>query len=200
MRALPPGQSKGGGVNNKTGRWGGYGGAACQVGRSHKHNGSEVFYGFLFGKVKKMTKNKGFTLIELMVVILIVAILAAVLAPMLTGRIREAKWTEGKAGAGTISTALRAYLAEVAGDNVVAVIPPTMSSPFTTIGVLDSDLAGKYFVASNYAVSGITYTPTTGAMTYVITVTAPATIGGTGKTLTVNSAGAAGATSVWADL
>ena len=51
-------------------------------------------------------KNKGFTLIELMVVILIVAILAAVLAPMLTGRVQQAKWSEAKAAAGTIASAL----------------------------------------------------------------------------------------------
>ena len=85
-----------------------------------------------------MRNNKGFTLIELMVVILIVAILAAVLAPMLTGRIREAKWTEGRAGAGTIATALRAWAAETGVDQAAA-------PAFTDIGIENADLAGKYF-------------------------------------------------------
>jgi len=57
-------------------------------------------------------RRKGFTLIELMVVILIVAILAAVAIPILTARIDAAKWSEGKAMMGTIATAIRAYYAE----------------------------------------------------------------------------------------
>jgi general secretion pathway protein G len=42
-----------------------------------------------------MSKAKGFTLVELMVVILIVSILAAVAIPILRGRIDAAKWSEG---------------------------------------------------------------------------------------------------------
>ena len=59
-----------------------------------------------------MKRRKGFTLIELMVVILIVGILAAVAIPILRGRIDAAKWSEGKAMMGSIGTAIRAYHAE----------------------------------------------------------------------------------------
>ncbi|HUV67456.1 MAG TPA: prepilin-type N-terminal cleavage/methylation domain-containing protein, partial [Sedimentisphaerales bacterium] len=59
-----------------------------------------------------MKSRKGFTLIELMVVVLIVAVLAAVLIPMLTARLEAARWSEGKAGAGTIATSVRAMAAE----------------------------------------------------------------------------------------
>jgi prepilin-type N-terminal cleavage/methylation domain-containing protein len=59
-----------------------------------------------------MEKRKGFTLIELMVVIFIVGILAAVAIPIMRGRIDAAKWSEGKAGAGSIRTAARAFCAE----------------------------------------------------------------------------------------
>ena len=47
-----------------------------------------------------MNKVKGFTLVELMVVILIVSILAAVAIPILSGRIDAAKWSEGKVNDG----------------------------------------------------------------------------------------------------
>jgi len=57
-------------------------------------------------------KRKGFTLIELMVVILIVAILAAVLVPMMRGRIDAAKWSEANAACAQIKTAVKAYCAE----------------------------------------------------------------------------------------
>ncbi len=123
-----------------------------------------------------MRNNKGFTLIELMVVILIVAILAAVLAPMLTGRIREAKWSEGRAGAGTIATALRAWAAETGVDQ--AAVPA-----FTDIGIENADLQGKYFNVGCYAMSDVSYTAATGVITYTITVTPPAAVGGAAKTL-----------------
>ncbi len=111
-----------------------------------------------------MRNNKGFTLIELMVVILIVAILAAVLAPMLSGRINESKWTEGKAGAGTIATAIRAYCAE----NEAA--PADMDGDFSAVGIESGDLAGKYFNATCYSVSGASYDAATGTISYTITI------------------------------
>ncbi len=117
-----------------------------------------------------MTKNKGFTLIELMVVILIVAILAAVIAPMLSGRIQEAKWSEGKTGAGTIATAIRAYMAEHEGPpaNIDGAVG---TDAFEPIGILDIDLNGKYFNVDCYATSGCAYDPNTSTLTYTITVT-----------------------------
>ena len=127
-----------------------------------------------------MRKNKGFTLIELMVVILIVAILAAVLAPMLTGRIRQAKWSEGKAGAGTIATALRAFYAEnegwVTGTGGQTYAGGTGN--FALIGITSADLDGKYFSDGNYTVGGLGGVPPAGPV-YTITITTPGTIGGT---------------------
>jgi prepilin-type N-terminal cleavage/methylation domain-containing protein len=71
-----------------------------------------------------MQSRKGFTLIELMVVILIVGILASVAIPMMRGRIDSAKWSEGKAIAGSIATSLRVHVAEK-GSAFTAV--PTLS-------------------------------------------------------------------------
>ncbi len=122
-------------------------------------------------------RKKGFTLIELMVVILIVAILAAVLAPMLTGRVRDAKWAEGKAGAGTIATAIRAYWAEHEGPGVGAASISTgfdgSADPnaFDMIGVTQVDLEGKYFEAECYSTGPISGDASTGPI-YTITIDA----------------------------
>ena len=122
-----------------------------------------------------MKSRKGFTLVELMVVVVIVALLAALLIPMLTARIEAARWSEGKAAAGTIATALRAYVIERAE------LEPSLD--VTAIQIEDfmnpADLTGKYFqYASNgvdYGLGDITYTPEVVApggyvLTYTITV------------------------------
>ena len=86
----------------------------------------------------KMKNKGGFTLIELMVVIFIVGILAAVAVPLMRGRIDAAKWSEGKTIMGTIATALRAHVAEKAG-NFTAV--PRL----VELGFAAKDLDGTYF-------------------------------------------------------
>ena len=102
-----------------------------------------------------MRKRKGFTLIELMVVVLIVAVLAAVLIPMISARIEAAKWSEAKAGIGTISTAVRAYAAEKGSDDTVP--DPTLDLLFK-----DAELKGKYFAKGSYTLSDYTYDEDTG--------------------------------------
>jgi prepilin-type N-terminal cleavage/methylation domain-containing protein len=90
-----------------------------------------------------MKSRKGFTLIELMVVILIVGILAAVAIPLMRGRIDSAKWSEGKSIMGTIGTAIRAYAAEKGGAGNYGASAPTM----TELGFAASDFTGTYFNA-----------------------------------------------------
>ena len=147
-----------------------------------------------------MRRSKGFTLIELMVVILIVAILAAVLAPLMTGRINAAKWTEGVSGAGTIVTALRAYIAEHEGATTGLVSPMDGAGEYVPIGITDGDLAGKYFAVGNYAT---TFTVNTGAggvttTTITIVITGPTGFVPATKTLTVtHTSDGVTHTSVW---
>lgn len=115
------------------------------------------------------TRRTGFTLIELMIVVLIVAVLAAILIPFMRARVEAAKWSEGRAGAGTIASALRAYAAEQGTDG-----------DWANLGVAtlfkESDLKGKYFIRNNYSLSNVQYSEAGDPLyplQYTITVSSP---------------------------
>lgn len=66
----------------------------------------------LLKRSKKMNNRKGFTLIELIVVIVIIGILAAILIPRLTGFTDKAEKTQAVVWAKEVSTAIDSYQAE----------------------------------------------------------------------------------------
>ena len=78
------------------------------------------------------------------------------------GRIDSAKWSEGKAGAGAIRTAARAFCAEK-GSNWGGV---WTTVNLTTLGFQTGDLNGKYFTDAAYGVAFTAYDD------YLVTVTA----------------------------
>ncbi len=99
----------------------------------------------------KKRNRRGFTLVELMVVILIVGILAAVAAPMLRGKTEQAKWSEAAAMCGAIRSVVRAeFLKDPT--TVGGWSGQPVSGVMSTLGFQSGDLAGRYFTAGNFTI------------------------------------------------
>ena len=129
-----------------------------------------------------MESRKGFTLIELMVVIFIVGILAAVAVPLMRGRIDAAKWSEGRAIMGTVATGLRAHVAEQ-GSAFTAV--PTLAQ----LGFAANDLDGTYFTGGESGVGNFSWVINDDEpLDFLITADAPAEISTPSK-VTLDHAG-----------
>jgi len=115
-----------------------------------------------------MQSNKGYTLIELMVVIIIIGILAAVAVPIMNGRIDSAKWSEGKAIMGIIARALRTYIAEKG--NAFSPVP-TLSE----LGFEPGDMDGTYFSGGESGTNDFSWViNSNNPINFLITATAPA--------------------------
>jgi len=123
----------------------------------------------------KKRKRRGFTLIELMVVILIVGILAAVAVPILRGKNEASKWSEAAATADTIRAAVRAEFAEDPA-KVDAWTNQAVTGVMSDLGFMAGDLTGRYFDDSHFIIASV---DANGNAT--ITVTAPAGLTGTGQ-------------------
>lgn len=135
-----------------------------------------------------MFNSKGFTLIELMVVVVIIGILAAIALPNFLSLQDRAKETEVKSNCHAIQLVVEGYKVLNAGNkpSIASVtVQPDMKNPYITVNtgaaaVTIENLASIPAFNSNSAVSlgQVGYTQDIGAPTnaYVIT--------GTGKNLT----------------
>ena len=129
-----------------------------------------------------MESRKGFTLIELMVVIFIVGVLSSVTVPLMRGRIDAAKWSEGRAIMGTIATGLRTHVAE---EGSAFSTVPTLAQ----LGFAANDLDGTYFTGGESGVGNFSWVINDDdPIDFLITAIAPAQIS-TPYRMTLDQAG-----------
>ena len=102
---------------------------------------------------RKMRKQGGFTLVELMIVVVIVGILAAVAVPLYRGNVKRAMATEGAALLGSVRTAERVYYAE--HESYQAVAEDDSGGSSDPLGI--STAGNKYFTTYSVTVSGATF-------------------------------------------
>ena len=108
-------------------------------------------------------RRTGFTLVELMIVVVIVAILASASAPLYFLAVTKAKVSEGICACGVIRMQMRIYYGS---HGHYPTLMAADGNDLRVIHILPGDLDGKFFKATDYEVSSndSTYTITT---TYV---------------------------------
>jgi len=113
-----------------------------------------------------MKSTKGFTLVELVIVIVIVGILSVVAVPVYKGYTKKAMATEGKALLGAINTSQKVYFAEwaifVNGASASAILDVNAGSNkyFTTFGVTGNTTGFTASTAGTGGANGIALTLT----------------------------------------
>ena len=119
---------------------------------------------------KKQKNNKGFSLVELIVVIAIMAVLVGVLAPQLMKYVEKSREATDIQNCDSIASALKAYYAdkEDQTDDVTINVTSTGVSETSDPAVKDAGMDKTKLKGKNWSNIAIKYKPADGSIEYTI--------------------------------
>ena len=104
---------------------------------------------------KKKMENKGFTLVELIVVLVILAILAAILVPALLGYIDRAKEKQYVLNAKSALTATQAEFSSLYGEGSDVIVSNAFPRSTVVANTADTPKGSSFYVKVNANASGV---------------------------------------------